>query len=260
MGILDDLKKEAEAVEAERARETTARQRALDQAHARLEPLMQRAYRYFSELKQHLVVVEKKVLVDYEIRDIGRVEGLEQGQYGVSTERPEQIERFMMRFVCSKSGAFEVNQRDAGAVGAYREYLRDNGLKAKMRDTGKGSALFMVEPVVPVVVEFIADYERTAVRMRMRNLRSIGVTRYSVPPERFDEKLLDELAKLLLRVPSRFDEMTGNALSETGKTRIKQQLQEQLRKKQLEDEQASRPEKTESITQRFGRTLFGRKE
>jgi len=260
MGVLDDLKKEAAAVEAERARETTARQRALNDAQARLEPLMQRAYRYFGELKQHLGVVNKKVLVDYDIQDVGRVEGLEQGQYGVSTERPEQIQRFMFRFVCSKSGAFEVNQRDAGAVAAYREYLRDNGLKAKVRDTGKGAALFIVEPVVPVVVEFIADYERNAVRIRMRNMRSIGVTRYTVSLDKFDEKLLDELAKLVLRAPSRFDELTGNALTETGKVRIKKQLQEQLRRKALEDEQAARSEKSESITQRVGRSLFGRKE
>lgn len=259
MGILDDLKKEAEALEAERARETTARQRALNDAQARFEPLMQRAYRYFNELKQHLDIVKKQVVVDYDFRDVGRVEGLEQSQYGVSTERPERIQRFTFRFVCAKSGAFEVNQRDAGAVAAYRDYLRDNGLKAKVRDTGRGAALFIVEPVVPVVIEFIADYERNAVRIRLRNVKSIGVTRYTVPPEKFDEKLLDELAKMVLRTPNRFDELTGNALSETGKVRIKKQLQEQLRRKEIED-QAARSEKTESITQRFGRSLFGRKE
>jgi len=261
MGILDDLKKEAEAVEAERARETTARQRALGDAEARLEPIMQRLYKYFRDLKQQLAVVEKKVLADYEIKGIGRVEGLEQGQYGVSTERTERIQRFVFRCVCAKDDVFEVNQRDSASVAAYRDYLRDNGLKGKVRDTEKGGALFMVEPVVPVVVEFIADYEKVAIQIRMRNLRSIGITRYTLTPEKLDEKLQDELAKLVLRAPNRFDELTGNAMSEDDKTRIKRQLQEQLRQKQLEEERAAREEQTTpSITQRFGRTLFGRKD
>jgi hypothetical protein len=259
MGILDDLKKEAEALEAEKARDSTTRRAVLEEARAEIEPLMQTLYNYFSELKQHLTTVNKEISASYEIRGVGLVEDLKQGQYGVSTERIEQIEKFTFRCVCASTGVYQVNQRDAAAVTSYRDYLRDNGLKAKVRDTGKGSALFMVEPVVPVVVEFKADYERKAIRLRLRNLKDIGVTRHLLSLDKVNETMMDELAKAVLRTPNKFDEVIGNALSESYKTRIKEQVKEQMRQKMMEDESARRGGDG-SITKRMGRTLFGRKD
>jgi hypothetical protein len=259
MGILDELKKEAEAAEAEKARDDTVRQQELERSRAEIEPLMQSLYKYFSELKQHLTAVNKEVAAAYDIRGVGLVEGLQQGQYGVSTERIEQIDKFTFRCVCAATGVYQVNQRDAASVASYRDYLRDNGLKAKVRDTGKDSALFMVEPVVPVVIEFKADYERKAIRLRLRNLKDIGVTRHLLSLDKVNETMMDELAKAVLRTPNKFDETIGNALSNSYKTRIKEQVKEQMRQK-LQEEESARRGGDGSITKRVGRTLFGRKD
>ena len=261
MGLLDDLKKEAEAVTAEKAREDAQRQEALRQAHARLEPLMQKLYKYFDELKSHLKVVNREVTTSYRIQGIGEVGDLKQGQYGVSTERVEKIEKFTFRCVCAKSGSYQVTQPDTASVAAYRDYLRDNGLQAKVRDSGQGSATFMVQAAVPVVVEFTADYKRVVVTLRMRNLKGIGVTRHTLNPDVITDKFMDELAKAIIRAPNTFDELVGDALSQTGKIRLKKKLQAAVRQKRIEEEQARKEsEREDSITRRFGRTLFGKKE
>lgn len=259
MGVLDELRKEAEAAAAEKEQETTQRQQALAQARAQLEPRMRELYKYFNEFKHHLEALGKEVQATYEIKDIGLVEELQQGQYGVSTDNPECIENFTFRCVCAKPGALQVHQRDAATVAVYRDYLRDSGLQAKVRDAGGGSAVFMVQPAIPVSVRFTADYERMAIRLRIRNLSTVGVSRHTLTMAKVNDKLLDELAKAFLRRPNRFDELVGATISNTGKLRLKKQVQAAMRKQQLEDERTLR-EKERTITGYVTRTLFRRKD
>ena len=261
MGVLDELKQEAEAIEAEKAHDTTSRTDALARAREQIEPRMRKAYKYFEELKQHLQVVNRVIEASYEIRGAGRVDGLTQGQYSVSAENLEQLDKFSFRCVCAKKGVLQVNQGDVASVAAYRDFLRANGLQAKARDstTSKGGTLFMIQPAVPVVVEFSADYEAEAIILRVRNLTNIGVMRHTLKPEQVDEKFLDEVAKAILRQANRFDEITGNSISDAAKLALKKKLQAAMREKQLAEEAAQRElAKDRTITQRFTRTLLGR--
>ncbi|MFT5446887.1 MAG: hypothetical protein ACI9DC_002062 [Gammaproteobacteria bacterium] len=262
MGVLDELKQEAVSIEAKKAREKTSRAAAHSRARERVVPCMRTAYTYFSELKQHLQVVKRQVEASYDIRDVGRVDGLQQGQYGVSTENPEQLDKFSFRCVCAKSGILQVNHSDVASVASYRDYLRSNGLQAKVRDAskgGKGGAIFMVQPAVPVVVELSADYERAVVVLRVRNLSNIGVGRHTLTPEQVDEKFLDEIAKAILRQPNQFDIITGEAISDTTKHRLKERIRAAVRQNELADEMAQREaDKERTITKRLSRTFLGR--
>lgn len=260
MGVLDELKKEAEAAAADKAREEAARASALAQAREQIEPRMREAFRYFEELKQHLEAVNREIAASYEIRGVGRVNGLAQGQYRVSAADPESLDRFSFRCVCAKSGMFQVMQQDAASVAAYRDYLKDNGLKATARDSGRG-ALFKVESVVPVAVEFSAHYERGAIVLQTRNLTAIGVSRHTLRVEQLEPKLLDEVAKAILRSPSRFDEVVDPSITQSGKVRLKKKIRAAMRQKEIEAEMAEREaQRQETLTRRFSRTLFGRKD
>lgn len=261
MGVLDDLKKEAQALAAKKAREASEQGAALERAREHLEPRMQALLKYFTELKTHLELVNREILASYEIRGVGRVDALVQGDYRVATERPDRIQRFGFRCVCAKDAAFQVNQSDVAAVSAYRDYLRDNGLQAKVRDTGRGSALFMVQAAVPVLVEFSADYERVAIRLRVRNLTSLGVTRHTLTLDEVDERFMDELARAILRVENRFDERVGASISPSSKKRLKKQIQAAMRRKEIHEQlKERRTERESTITHRFGRGLFRRKD
>ena len=55
--------------------------------------------------------------------------------------------------------------------------------------------------------------------------------------------------------------MVGNSLSDTGKIRLKNKIRAAMRQKQIEDEMVAEKAKKEStITRRFSRTLFGKKD
>ncbi len=261
MGVLDQLKQEAQAIEAAKTRAVTSRADALAASREQLGPCIRTAYKYFIELKKHLLATDRHIEASYDIRDAGHIDGLIQSQYGVATENPEQIDKFSFRCVCAKSGVLQVNQGDPASVSAYRDYLRSNGLQAKIRDStrSKGGALFMVQPAVPVAVEFSADYERGKVGLRLRNLTTIGVVRHRLETALVDEKFLDEIAKAVLRQANRFDVITGNSISDADKLSLRKKVQEEHRQKALAEETERREAELEStIGRRFGRTFFGR--
>ena len=117
----------------------------------------------------------------------------------------------------------------------------------------------MVQPAVPVVVEFTADFEQGCVSLRVRNLTSIGVSRHNLLTEQVDDKFLDEIAKAILRQPNRFDIITGNSIRHTGKLQLKKKIQAAMREKELADEIEQREAAQErTITKRISRTLLGR--
>ena len=260
MGVLDELKQQARAIDAEKAREKALHAEALARVRERIEPCMRSAYKYFNELEHHLQLVNRDIEASYEIRGAGRVDGLKQGQYRVSTGNSEQLDKFAFRCICAKSGVLQVNQSDAASVAAYRDYLRAHGLQAKIRgSTNSKGAVFMVQPAVPVVVEFNAEFERGAVLVCVRNLTNIGVSRHALTAEQIDEKFLDEVAKAVLRRPNRFDEITGNAVSNTYRQRLKTKIQSTARQNELADELVRRDAaRDRTITKRLSRTLLGR--
>jgi hypothetical protein len=116
-----------------------------------------------------------------------------------------------------------------------------------------------VQPAVPVVVEFSANYERVIIALRVRNLTSIGVARHLFRPEQVDEKFLDEVAKTILRQPSKLAEITGDVLSNTSKMELKKKVQAAIREQEIADQVAQREAAEErTITKRFARTFLGR--
>ena len=261
MEVLEQLRKEAEAITAEKEREATVRAVERARARDRLAPCMQAAYKYLEELTQHIKATNREILASYHIQGAGQVDGLLQGQYGVSTENPDAVEKFSFRCLCAKRGAFQVDLEDPAAATAYKNYLRDNGLKAKARDTGPRRTTFLVQNAVPVFVEFAADYERVAITLRVRNLTALGVTRHTLTPDQVDDQLLDELAKAILRMDHEFEEIVGDVLSKTGQIRLKKKIQTAMRQKEIEDSQHV-PEtgRAKTLSKRLKRSLFGAKD
>ncbi len=54
-----------------------------------------------------------------------------------------------------------------------------------------------------------------------------------ISPDQFDMELLEELGKMVLHEPNRFDELTGNTITNTQRMAIRKQLEEAERVRKL---------------------------
>ena len=108
-----------------------------------------------------------------------------------------------------------------------------------LRFTGKtladDSGEFFLESFVPVTFEFQSEPERGAILLRLRNLNELGMSRIFYDPDQLTPELLDEMGKAVLRQPNRFDELSGNKMSDEMRKRLRQQLAHDGYKKRAEN-------------------------
>ncbi len=215
MGVLDDLKQQAEALKA--AEEERAR---LDQARARNEearanallaialPAVFRLHLHLRELAEQLRVLELETRVALDVPGIGPVPGFRQEHMEVLAEGhpPDRVVvRFRLRY--ERRGHFEV--RGAGSVDHWLESARGRGLNARLVRIldpigSLERALVTFEDSVPASIGFAIERDSGAIAITLRNFEELGERKHLVQAERINSRFLDELSKYILRQPNRF--------------------------------------------------------
>ena len=259
MGILDELKEQAEAEKARLASDSEAELKRISDTEGALLPKMRAMYEYFTEFQNYVGVVKPEVDVNLNLLKVGVVTGLGQEDYQLSTGDREKITSFRFRFICTKKGVAQVAIDDAGQAGLFKDYIREHQLRAKVRPNDKGGSIFIVDLTIPANISFHIDVEHAKLILRMRNFGTMGVTQHSLTTDQVNDTFLDELAKAILRKPSRLDQLLGNALTDTGIMKIKKQVKAAIRQNDIEEQLSKKPQK-ESITKKFSRTFLGRKD
>lgn len=257
MGFLEELKQEAEAARTEKP---GAADEATERIFQRmLRPRMKALYAYLQQVVQHLNRVELDAKVSYAVEGCGTLSDLRPGNFKLVAEDRRDLRRFTLRYTCSRGGNIQFSKATREASERQREYLWTHGLRFTSKVAADGKGVFVLQPCVPIAFEFEADVERVAIRLRHRNLRTLGSSIHYYSPESINEEFMDELARCIAQRPNRFDELSGNTVSSETRMRLRQQLEEQRRRHEAELDATSRaPAERKGLLQRsFRRALFG---
>jgi hypothetical protein len=260
MGLLDDLKQEAEQAKARDDEAPDTTQADSTPVRRQLEPKMKALYKYFTEFNEHLNVVSPDVSGDYLLEGLGTLSNLRQGDYKLATDDPNSIQKFTFHWSCARQGRQEFKVANPILAEKHREILWNLNLKFNKRDLQKGAgSVFVVETYVPVSFEFEADPIKNAICLKLKNLGTLGIVNYTYAPEKVNAELMDELAKCVLRRPNRFDELNGEKMSDTLRQRIRESVEKEREQRNTELHVAEFGEQKSSVTQRLKGSLFGRK-
>jgi hypothetical protein len=233
VGLLDDLRREADL--AREAKETeAARQAELQKIYrSEMAPRLAGIYRYLTEMIEHLETVGWVVEAAYGIPGVGRVENLRQGDYRLYIDSHESPRKITLQFACGAkeerkfslqaAEAEEFRQFLVGHQVAFSEWpLRDN------RGQINGTA-FQVKLRVKAGVLFEADIPSSRVRVVSHNVEGLSRREYLFGYAAVDDSWLDELGHYLLR---KKDVLGGRQLSEAARERLRQLAAEQARAEQ----------------------------
>ncbi len=258
MGLLDDLKQEAEELKAkgDDAPETTQTDVDVDRARRQLRAKMQALYKYFNEFNEHLNVVSPDVSGDYLLEGLGTLTNLRQGDYKLATDDPKSIQKFTFHWACARQGRHEFKVLNPIIAEKHREHLWNQNLRFNKRDLQKGAgAVLVVDAYVPVSFEFEADPVKNVISLKLKNLGALGTVTHTYPSDKVNAELMDELAKCVLRRANRFDELSGEKMSDTLRQRLRENLEKEREKRHTE----LHGESKSSMTQRLKGSLFRRK-
>lgn len=231
MGILDDLKKQAEII---RARGTEAASPAGFELRnsAAVRAAMGSLCEHLTDLADQLNTVDPEVKVSHAVRGHGALANLRQQNYRLVKLDEDSIDRIAFQFECIGQHSLQFWIDSRTGCEDLKAWFNEHGLRYRWRNDGDWRFIFVVDPWVAVSFEFGCCPEEEVIKLKLKNLNTLGVTSHSFQPGQINEELIDELAKLAVRKPNRFAELSGNLVS----VNVRKQFQEKIEARKRERE------------------------
>lgn len=211
MGLLDDLKKQAEA----RQQAPSSHEDELDQ-FGKFRPVqkaLQEVSRYFGELAQSLNVVKPDVRRQFYIEGSTRLSNLLQIEYTTRDRRKtvsghDYLVEVSLRFTCAGDGNLVFQKDSVRLVDMMKEYFWAYSLPFECRDirsergnvTGGIVTLFSK---VPASVTVTGDWETGKVELILRNIEVLGDIKQVFDVADIQRDFLEEIGKFVLAHPNK---------------------------------------------------------
>lgn len=230
MGVLDELKQQAEKVQARLKEQETNQKGQRSIIERRLMSRMDGLHAYFKEFQQQLNLVNPEITSDFYITDLCTLKSLRQGGYQLTSDNSGYVRKFTLHYALVGRGMSEVKLPNKLIAEQKRENLWRCGFKFKLKEYSPSRCSLLIEAYVPVSFEFEADAERAAIRLKVKNKPMPGVSGYIYDADQIDAEFMDETAKYILDKPNGFDELSGNTVPEDTLVRIREQLKREKKK------------------------------
>ncbi len=186
-------------------------------------------------LADSLAATPLDIRIDYEIPHSEPMRGLRQGGYKLIDTEP-QCRRFSFHLRCVGDQRFVLREGSRPARDARARWLTERGLDFHVEDSFGSQWHFtiLVRPVVPVRLDFEADAAQDYLRISFSNFETLETVVRSVPVDAITPAMLDELERLVLRRPNRFDEFTGNRVDNDVRAKFREAIEERRRERAAE--------------------------
>lgn len=223
MGLLDDLKREAD--QAREAKDAAAARRAeLEEVYrAEIAPRLLDIHRYLTEMIDNLEAAQWTIDMAYEIPGLGRIDRLRQGGYRVFIDGHGTPKKITLECEC---GLPEERKFTVAAAKAdeFRQFLishQSTFTEWPARD-GQQSLVFQTRLKVRAGLTFEADIAASRVHVTSYNFEGLTVRQYPTGYAQVDAAWLDELGHYLLR---RKTVLGGLEISEEARLRLRRRAE-----------------------------------
>lgn len=236
MSILDELKKQADAIKAD--------QSAAEQAQAEREafyrsdilPKLEYIYSWLFELTEHLNLIKPDIKALYSLEQVGELPVLKQASYRIAVDSRRDMKKLVLGFECATEGKLTQVIEGKRNIEQYVEYLRGTKIQFNRRDQVANAAElkgaeFEIELRVPVTFSFIANIEAGFIDMRIRNFDHLGLRQIPVKPGDITEAFMDNIGRYLMREREDFYKLD---ISDDERERIRLRLREELAQRDRE--------------------------
>lgn len=211
MGLLDDLKRQAELVKTQQTSQQSLREENLK----RVEERMKEAFQYLNELLKQLAVLKPVNPGVYSLPGIGDLKNLGFAESFIDYRKKRINDRdyfdsigFFIRWGSDQILVVERDmpaaaQKVRDALFGYRLKFEEEEMKGQRGTATKWR--FSAQAAVVTDVTIQAEHDRGGLIVSAKNLERMGIIdTFAVPAAEFDEALLEEFAKTLLGQPGAF--------------------------------------------------------
>lgn len=208
MGLLDDLKQQAESRKQEELTNRAEKSRCLQAVHGALRATFQ----YFTELANSLNILKPDVSRTFYVEGSTRFENLTVSNFRVRDRRGtidhrDYLEEVALRFDWAGREPLVAERESPPLTQRLREHLAGYGMRFQFKDikNERGVVIrtvFTVEPAIIATASFSGNWDTGIIRLSLKNVETLGTIDYQYDAAEIDQALLDELTKLVLGKPN----------------------------------------------------------
>ena len=213
-GLLEKLRREAQAKQMSESQIFSLQ----EQRKRHISETLQAAFQYLRDLCEQLNIVKPDYPLAYSLINVVNFDQLawQEGRADyrtvASAGEDKLFEQVTVRCRLGAPGRELSVERENPAHEVFRNALFENNIVFKedgvRNERGHvARTLFTFSREVKAGLIFVADYKVGDIRLQLRNLQRFGMAEYRLPPEALTHEALEELGRLLLGEPSRFEKM-----------------------------------------------------
>ncbi|MCF6281392.1 MAG: hypothetical protein L3J28_04140 [Candidatus Polarisedimenticolaceae bacterium] len=231
MGLLDDLKSEAEKLQNQQSSDEVSKERLEAIYREDINPKMQMISNYFTEFVDQLNILKPATAVSYTIPGYKEVTGLIQQNYSIRADSFENMKKLRLRFSAELPHEIEFSVTPKAKAAETRSFLEQQNFTFSewpVRDAQQQviGITCQVKLKVEIMFMFQADIENSAIKLSIVNFENFGVESKSYRPDSINESWLEDIGHYILR-----ENETLHTLEISDE--IKQQLRDQLKREAL---------------------------
>ena len=208
MGLLDDLKKQAEMVKSQQL----SRQSMLQESTKLVEAKMHQTFLYLNDLLKQLAVLKPCNPMAYSIPGIGDFQNLEFAESFIDYRKKKLFDRdyydvitFFIKWASPNSLVLERDMPTT--MQKVRDVLWNYGLKFTEEEVKKPGAgyqkiRFIVPSAITCDITIAADHNTGLLVVKGKHFLRLGADELRIPADDVNEALLEEFAKMLIGQPS----------------------------------------------------------
>ena len=211
MGLLDDLKQQADSLRQKQQVTQAELNQNLLLAHAKLKD----GLHYLVDLFNSLNVIKPVVPRYYYLEGgVTKLENLLQCDYNcngrrLTVDHHDYIEAIVLRFRCVGQGQITIEKQSDPMVQRLRDHLWTHALKFDVNEVRNDRGyvergIFTVKSEVPVSITISGDLENAQIKITTKNLEKIGEYVYIYDFDEFGREVLEELGKVIIAKPNNF--------------------------------------------------------
>lgn len=259
MGLLDELRKEADSRQQAAQKEQERVERLNRIFREEISPRLRHAHRYFHELATQIELLRPDVTASYTFPGCGESVLVEQRNYsarGDTDHVTKDTTEAKLLFECARDGELIFTLDHADEIAKAEHFLQENGIayschKRKGERYEIVAAEFQVTPKFGAAAQLNADIANACIQLYLINIEGFTTRRIPLRPEQLTETLLDELGNYVLRRSTDFMKLE---LSEEARRKIQEQLADARRQEEealaRAEQEAQRQEAEQSESHR----------
>ncbi|HKK15166.1 MAG TPA: hypothetical protein VJ981_00555 [Gammaproteobacteria bacterium] len=223
MSLLDDLKKEAQAKAQEAKNDSSVQQNTERNWHL-LAPKMHVIFKYYKELVENLKLLKPDDFRSYQLTKTITFKNLKMDGFRLAKNNEGDLRSFSFRYDLVGDRDIRITFNDLPHIEKTRSILAERGFFFReITETGNRS-VFVINPKFTVTFKYMVDLENCLILLKIDNFEGAWSQMVRYSPASINEELLDETAKYILAKPNRFQELSGNVVSEDMRAKLRARL------------------------------------